>query len=480
MKPPVLVILRRCRGFLIYFEQQTLEILEITLDKKTNTEGLIKIKLSEGDYQPNVEEKVKDYARKANIKGFRQGKVPTGVIKKMFGKSILVDEINHLLSHKITDYIKDNNLKILGEPLPNHDKTKDIDWDAQKEFEFEYEIGLVEDFTYDLSSKTKVKANKIEVDDKTIDETISDLKKRFGKVNYPEVSEVQDTLFGDLRAKDEGGEGGESFKKEHASIPIEKVEKKEQKMFIGLKKDDEVAFEIDKVFKDETLLTQLLGISPDEAKDAKGIYILKINTISRTEPAELTPELFDRVFGKDVAKNEAEFIDKVKETISENYKRETDHFLDHHIEDYFLENTKINLPDSFLKTWLKSTSEGQVTDTVLNTEFDHYVRGLKWDLIKNKIADDNQIKVEADEVRNKAKDMIVAQFGGQVFADQLKDKLDGIADNYLSKENGQNFMRLYNQLRSEKIMKHIKENITIQEKNVSVEEFKKIAEEHKH
>src|SRR5688500_12892187 len=204
MNPRVLVVLRRCRGFLIFFKHQTLEVLEITLDKKTNTEGLIKIKLTEGDYQPNVEEKVKDYARKANIKGFRQGKVPTGVIRKMFGKSILVDEINHLLSHKITDYIKDNNIQILGEPLPNHDKTRDIDWDAQKDFEFEYQIGLVEDFTYELSPKTKVKAYKIVVDDKTVQETLSDLKKRFGKVTYPEVSEADDTLYGELRLKDEG------------------------------------------------------------------------------------------------------------------------------------------------------------------------------------------------------------------------------------------------------------------------------------
>lgn len=453
--------------------------MEITLDKKTNTEGLIKIKLSEGDYQPSVEEKVKDYARKATIKGFRQGKVPTGVIKKMFGKSILVDEINHLLSHRITDYIKDNNIRILGEPLPNHEKSKDIDWDVQKDFEFEYEIGLVEDFSYDLSPKTNVKAYKIEVDDKTMDETIADLKKRFGKVTYPEVSEAQDTLFGELQAKVEDAAEGDPVEKEQASIPIEQVEKAQQKKFTGLKKDDEVEFEIDKVFSDETLASQLLGLPAEKIK-AKGTYLLKVSTISRTEPAELTPELFDRVFGKDVAKNEEEFIHKVKETIGENYQRETDHFLDHHIEDAFLENTKINLPDSFLKTWLKTTSQGQVTDTVLDTEFDHYVRGLKWDLIKNRIADDNGVKVEADEVRNKAKEMIVAQFGGQAFADQLKDKLDGIADNYLSNENGQNFMRLYNQLRSEKIMKQIKEKITIDEKSVSVEEFKKIVEEHKH
>ncbi|MEX2234007.1 MAG: trigger factor [Cyclobacteriaceae bacterium] len=454
--------------------------MEITLNKQTNTEGLIKIKLTEGDYQPKVEEKVKDYARKANIKGFRQGKVPTGVIKKMFGKSILVDEINHLLSHKITDYIKDNNIQILGEPLPNTDKTKDIDWDAQKDFEFEYQIGLVEDFTYDLSPKTKVKDYKIELDEQTIQETLSDLKKRFGKVSYPDVSEAQDSLFGDLRSTEPGAENAEGVKKEHASIPIEKVEKKEQQKFIGLKKDDEVEIEPQKILKDESLITELLGLSPEEAKTTNGKFLFKVNTISRSEPAELATELFDRVFGKDVAKTEEEFINKIKETISENYKRETDHFLDHHIEDYFLEHTAINLPDSFLKTWLKTTSQGQVTDSVLDTEFDHYVRGLKWDLIKNKIADDNKIKVEADEVRSKAKDMIVAQFGGQAFADQLKDKLDGVADNYLSNENGQNFMRLYNQLRSEKILKHVRENITIEEKIVSVDEFKKIVAEHKH
>jgi trigger factor len=455
---------------------QTSEVLEITLDKKTNTEGLIKIKLSEGDYQPKVEEKVKDYARKATIKGFRQGKVPAGVIRKMFGKSILVDEINHLLSHKITDYIKDNNIQILGEPLPNHEKTRDIDWDAQKDFEFEYQIGLVEEFKYELSSKAKVQGYKINVDDKIIQETVSDLRKRFGKVTYPETSEAGDSLFGELRPKNGDATNPDNVK-QNATIQIEKVESKEQSKFIGKKKDDEIEFDPTVIYSDESLRTELLGITPEESN---GTFVLKVNTISRTEPAELTTELFDRVFGKDVAKTEEEFISKIRETISENYKRETDHFLDHHIEDYFLNNTSINLPGDFLKTWLKSTSQGQVTDDVLNTEFDHYVRGLKWDLIKNKIAEDNQIKVEADEVREKAKEMIVAQFGGQAFAEQLKDKLDGIADNYLSNENGQNFMRVYNQLRAEKIMKHIKANITVEEKSVSVDEFKKIVAEHKH
>jgi len=448
--------------------------LEITLNKKTNTEGVIKIKLTEGDYQPHVEEKVKDYSRKANIKGFRQGKVPSGVIKKMFGKSILVDEINHLLSHKLSDYIKDNNIKILGDPLPNQEKARQIDWDAQKDFEFEYEIGMVEDFSYEVSSKVKVNSYPIEVDQKTIDETLTDLKKRFGKVSYPETSEADDNLFGELSAK----EG--DFKKEHAFIAIEKVEKKEQKKFIGLKKDEEVEFEISKLFTEDADVAQLLGVSEEEAKAAKGKYTFKINTISRVEPAAVNSELFDRVFGKDVVTTEEDFINKVKETISENYKREAEHFLDHNIEDYFIQNTSINLPDDFLKSWLKSSSNGEVTEEVISKEFEHYKRGLKWDLVKNRVAEDNKITVEAEEVRNKAKELIVAQFGGQVFVEQLGDRLDGIADNYLQNENGQNFMRLYNQLRGEKILKFIKDNITVQEKKVSVEEFKKIVAEHKH
>jgi trigger factor len=449
------------------------KILEITLNKKNNTEGLIKIKLTEGDYQPHVEEKVRDYAKKANIKGFRAGKVPNGVIKKMFGKSILVDEINQLLSHKLSDYIKENNLKILGEPLPNAEQARTIDWETQKDFEFEYQIGMIEDFKYELSSKVKVKSHPIEVDAKAIDETITDLKKRFGKVSYPETSEADDNLFGELTAAE-----GE-WKKEGAFIPVEKVDKKEQKKFIGLKKDDEVEFDIQKTFDADNVAT-VLGVSAEEAKAAKGKYIFKVNTISRVEPATLNQELFDRVFGKDAVKSEEEFIHKVKETISDNYKRESEHFLDHHIEDYFIENTKINLPDTFLKNWLKATSKGEVTDSVLEKEFDHYARGLKWDMVKNKIAEDNKITIEAEEVKSKAKEMILGQFGGQAFAEQLGDRLDAIADNYLSNENGQNFMKLYNQLRGEKILKFIRETITIQEKKVSVDEFKKIVEEHKH
>jgi trigger factor len=448
--------------------------LNITLDKQSATDGLIKIQLSATDYQPKVDQKLKDYARKANIKGFRQGKVPAGVIKKMFGKSVLVEEVNHIVSHSVSVYIRDQKLKILGDPLPNQEKGFAIDWDTQKDFEFEFQIGLVEDFQIDLSDKVTVTSNKIEVDQKVIDETLEDLKTRFGKTSNPEVSEAGCNLYGEISTGEEEKKG--SF------IAIDKVVKKEQKKFIGLKKDDVIEFDIEKVFDDKAAIAQALNIPDEEAEKTTGTYSFTITSISKVEPASINQELFDKVFGPESVKTEEEFIEKIKATISENYDRETDHLLDHEIQHHYVDHTKINMPEKFLKTWLINTSNGQVTEEILEKEFNTYKDSLKWDLIKNKISEEKEIKVEGDEVREKAKQFIMEQFGGPAIAAQLGDKLDDIASNYLSGQDGkgENFMKIYNQLRHERILKVIKDSITVTEKKVSLEEFKKITATHQH
>ncbi len=449
--------------------------MNITLDRQSATDGLIKIQLSATDYQPKVDEKLKEYARKANIKGFRQGKVPTGVIKKMFGKSILVEEVNHIVSHSVSDYIRDQKLKILGDPMPNQEKGFSIDWDNQKDFEFEFQIGLVEDFELDLSKTVHLNANKIEVDQKVINETLEDLKTRFGNTSYPETSEEDSNLHGEINSAGEEGNKG-SF------ISISNIVKKEKAKFIGLKKEDVVEFEIGKVFNDKKAIAQALNISEEEAEKAEGTYSFKVTSISKVEPASINQEFFDKVFGSEMVKSEDEFMEKIKLTISENYDRESDHLLDHEIQHYFVDHTNINMPDSFLKSWLINTSNGQVTEDVLEKEFNVYKESLKWDLIKNKIAEDKEIKVESDEVREKAKQFIMDQFGGPAIAAQLGDKLDDIANNYLSGQDGkgENFMKIYNQLRHERILHVIKESITLDEKKVSLDEFKKVVAEHQH
>jgi trigger factor len=449
--------------------------LDISLDKQSVTDGLIKISLKETDYLPKVEEKVREYSRKANIKGFRQGKVPSGVIKKMFGKSILVEEVNHIVSHGISDYIKENKLQILGDPLPNHDKARAIDWDTQKDFEFEFQVGMVDDFKYDLSPKVKITSHPIEVPEKTVNETVNDLKKRFGQVSYPETSETGDSIFGELQLTD--GTTRNSY------ITIDDLNAIEQKKFIGVKKEDVLTFNIEELSGDASIKARILNVNEEEAKDAKGSYSLKVTNISRTQPAELNEEFYNKVFGPEAGvTTEAAFLEKVKETVGSNYQRETDHLLEHEIMHHFVDTTTIQMPENFLKLWLKSNSDGQVNDDLLQKEFGAYRDSLKWDLIKNKIAEDHKINVEADEVRAKAKVMIAEQFGGPAIAQQLGDKFDAIADRYLSGEDGkgQMFMRLFNQLRTEKIMKVIRENISVVEKPVSLDEFRKLAAAHDH
>ena len=175
--------------------------MEITLNKKSSTEATIKITLKEADYQPKVEEKVKDFSKKANIKGFRQGKVPASVIKRMYGKTILVDEINHILTHSINDYIKENKINVLGDPLPDLEKTGSIDWDNQKDFDFEYNIGMVEEIPYDISKKQKVTEYQIKVDDDTLNDTLENIKNQFGKMTNPEESAEGDILFGETPSR---------------------------------------------------------------------------------------------------------------------------------------------------------------------------------------------------------------------------------------------------------------------------------------
>jgi trigger factor len=446
--------------------------MNITLDQPSATDGLIKITLNQSDYLPKVEEKVREYSKKMNIKGFRAGKVPSGVVKKMYGKSILVEEVNHLLSHSVSDYIKEKKLQILGDPIPNQEKAKLIDWDTQKDFEFEFQVGLVENFSVDLSSKVKVKGHVIEVDQKVIEETLDNVKRQFGNITYPETSGATDNIFAEVTHP--------SGEKKSSYIQIEKIAKGEQKKFIGIKKDDELSFDVEKLSSDIPTIAQAINVTEAEAKDAKGTYVIKITNISHNEPAEINQELFDKVFGKDVAKNEEEFMNKIKETVSENYKRESDHLLEHEIQHYFVDHTKVNMPDAFLKTWLKATGGAEISDEVLGKEFEDYKNGLKWDLIKNKIAEDHKIVVEPSEVKSRAKDLIARQFGGPAIAQQLGDKFDSIADNYLAGQDGkgENFMRIYNQIRAEKIMKVIRENITINEKKVSLEDFKAEVEKH--
>ncbi len=443
--------------------------MDITLDRQKSNEALIKITLKEGDYQPQVSQKIKEFSKKAQIKGFRPGKVPFGLIKKMYGKSILVDEINKMLSSSLTDYIKEQDLKILGDPLPNLEKSKTVDWDHQKDFEFEYNIGLVDNFKYDLSRKRKVTEYNIKVDPKMVSEELENIRKSYGEKVSVEQSEAEDIIQGMLVEEALDIENG-------ITLPIQQVEKKEQKKFIGKKPGDSINFNLTKAIKDTAYQARLLDKTEEELAEVKLAEVtLKVEGINRLQPAELNQELYDKLFGKDQVKTEKELKEKIKEYLSSSFQRETENFLTHSIREEILRATKMDLPDEFLKRWLVASNEGKVNEDEVDKDYPNYAEEMKWNLILNRIAEDSEVKVENEEVVSKAKELIVAQLASSGMGDQMADQLDAFADNYLKGNEGKNYLQVFNQVRNDKIMKLIRDKISITKKEVNLEQFKKEA-----
>ena len=444
--------------------------MDITLNKKTSTEGFIKIKLIPGDYQPKVDEKVKEYARKANIKGFRRGKVPSGVIKKLYGKSIKAEEINHILSHSLSDYIKENKIQLLGNPIPETDKTQKINWDTQTEFEFEFAIGMVDDFKYDLSSKVKVKKHIINLDDKVLRSNIEDIRMRYGKMINPDIAAVDDSIYGNFKLSGTDREND-------AVLDLNRINKNNLKNFTGLKKNDILSFDLRNVINDNEMVASLFATTIEDAKNISGEVILTVKKINRVEPADLNQDLFDKVFGKDQVKSEKEFKDKVKTTVQENYNKESEYLLIRDIKDTLTGKTKIETPDAFLKRWLQYSNENKISAEDIEKDYELYLKDLKWNLVGNRIFNDFKIKVENEEVTKTARKQIINQLGGTSVADVYKEQLNGIVQNFLQAENGKNYSTIYNQVKEEKIIKVIRENISISEKKVDLEAFKKLANE---
>jgi len=439
--------------------------LDIKLDKNSSTEALIKITLKESDYQPKVEEKVKDYSKKANIKGFRPGKVPVGMIRKLYGTAIKVEEINHLLSDSLRDYVKDNDLKIIGEPLPNRELNKDIDWDTQTDFEFEYAIGLVDDFNVEL--KQKIKIYKITVDDKILNESIDNLKKQYGNAIEPEASEEGDNLNGELIQE-------LTKYKEETWIFTERLIKKEAKKFYGLKVGDIVSIDPKKIYKESSDVAHLLKKKEEELGDITGDFQFKITKITRVETAEMNQEFYDKVLGKDAVKSEEEFRTKLKETLEDNYNREVESYNNKLLKDKLVETTKMEIPEEFYKKWLITASNADIKEEDLEKNFGDYIDDLKWSLITQRIETENSMKVENDEVVEAAKNMIRSQFAAYGMPEELENQLDSYAQNYLTTNNGENYMQIYNSVKTEKIIRTIRDQMDISYKKVKPEEFSKI------
>lgn len=454
--------------------------MDISQEKIDELNAVITVKLRESDYKDNYENALKEARKHMNMPGFRNGKVPVGVVKKKYGKSILAEELNKVLSEKLNDYIKNENLDVLGNPLPKEDEDEVGNWDNPGDFEFKYEVGLAPQFSVKWT-KGKYKYHKIKVDNKMLDAHVSDLTKRYGKVGAPEISGANDMLFGDFIEVNENNEIVEGGIMNNSTITVEFIEDGATKtQCTGLKVGDHIIVDPRKVSRSESDMASMLGVIEPANLPAEGVkFQFNVSDIKRLEPAELNQEFYDKVLGEGTVATEEEFRAKVKEDLERMFVRDSDQMFHHDLTDEVLRNLKLKLPDEFLKKWISLSNEKPITPEQLEAEYDGYARNLKWQLVEGKIIKENNIKVEYEEALKFATGMLANQYAQYQMVPPGEKELEESARKVLS--NQDEARGIYERIYQQKVLEYLKETVKLNEKEVSYDEFAKLAQaEHDH
>lgn len=446
--------------------------MNISQENIDNLNAVISIELAPEDYKTVVEDAMKAQAKKANIPGFRPGKVPVSHIKKLYGKSILLDEINRMVSSKLNDFLTENKVEILGQPLPKaEDADKEYNWDFNDEFKFNYEIGLTPKIEVPFTEETALTEYVIKADEETLNTRISHLRKSYGKRTNPEVSEDGDMIFGDLKQLDADGKIMEEGINVSSALRTDLVEdKKIKKSLIGLKKDDVLVIDLKKAYKND-VVAKLLSITEEEAEALASSFELTVKNINRLEEADLGKEFYDKVFGEEVVKTEEEFRNRVKEEVESMFVQNADQKLQNDIYNLGMDAVNVEFPDAFLKKWLKATNEN-LSDAEVEEGYEDFKRNLKWTLIENKIIADNDLQIKYEEVFQAAKDRLSAQlklYGQQSFTDE---QLGQYAAQLLQDQEQAN--RIFDEVKALKVFEFVKGKAKLEKKEINNDEFLKL------
>jgi len=444
--------------------------MNITQEKINDLNAVVKIKIAPEDYTEKVEKSIKEQAKKANLPGFRKGMVPAAHIKKMYGRSILVEEINNLLSETLNKHLTDNKVDILGQPLPVLDDTKEFKWDFTDEFEFDYELGLAPEVNVNITSKNKFTKYDVKADEDTLAARIKNIRKSYGKMTNPEVSAEDDVLYAELTQLSADGSVFEGGINHTGSIRLDQVtDKKILKSLVGLKKDDVVELDVQKAFdKNEVIIAKLLNIGEEDAKDLQSKFRVAVKNVNRLEEADLNPEFFDKLFGAGVVTDEAGFTAKITEEVEGMFNQDADRKLQNDIYTSLLESVKMELPDEFLRKWLKATNE-KLTEQELAEGYEDFAKNLKWTLIENKIIKDNGIEIKYEDVFHTAKQRLDAQFRMYSPSPMPEDQLAQYTATFLKEKDNAN--RIFDEVKALKVFDYIQSAATIDQKEIAYNKF---------
>lgn len=444
--------------------------MNITQEKIDDLNAVVKIKIAPEDYTEKVDKAIKEQAKKATLPGFRKGMVPAAHIKKMYGRSILVEEINNLLSETLNKHLTDNKVEVLGQPLPVMDDAKEFKWDNTDEFEFDYELGLAPAIDVTITSKDKFTQYNVKADAETLAARIKNIRRSYGKMTNPEVSAEEDVLYAELVQLSADGSVFEGGITQTGSIRLDQVtDKKILKSLIGLKKDDVVELDVQKAFdKNEVIIAKLLNISEEDAKDLQSKFQVTVKNVNRLEEADLNQEFFDKIFGEGVVTDEAGFTAKITEEIESMFKQDADRKLQNDIYTKLIESVKMELPDAFLRKWLKATNE-KLTDAELAEGYDDFAKNLKWTLIENKLIKDNNIEIKYEDVFQTAKQRLDAQFRMYSPSPMPEDQLAQYTATFLKEKDNAN--RIFDEVKALKVFEYIQSVATLDQKEIAYNKF---------
>lgn len=447
--------------------------------KKENVDELnavLSINLEKSDYESRVGEVLKDYKKKARIDGFRPGKVPFGIINKMYRTPVLVEEVNKLVSESISKYLVEEKLNILGEPIPHEGETKKIDWENDSDFEFKFDLGLAPEFEMKITAKDKIPYYTIKVDKAIIDKYVDSYTQQFGENISVDKVEEKDILKADIVQLDEQDkpvEGGISV--EDASLSIEVVKDKDiKKTILAAKKGDVLAIDLKKAYPSDVELAALLKVEKEALAGIENKFNVSIKDISRFVNATVNQELFDKAFGDGEVKTEKEFRDKIAEQAKTNLVQDSNYRLQVDIKESLLKKFKSKLPNEFLKRWLLLINQGKFTMEQIEKEFESFEDDLKWQLVKDRVMKDNDLKISDEDMQQGAINLARMQFAQYGMGNVPDEHLIEFAKRMLEKEEDRN--NIQRQVIESKVVETVKSIVKLEEKEISSEKFNKLFE----
>ncbi|MCH1613738.1 MAG: trigger factor [Flavobacteriales bacterium] len=449
--------------------------MDVSVNKIDALNAVLTVKISSDDYKSTYESSLKNHRKQMQLPGFRKGHVPTSIIKKKYGPSILAEEIDKILNKSIYDHITENKLNILGNPLPIEDEKIKIDWNQPSDFEFKYELGLAPEILPDLPGRLKYTKYQPKINEALIDKQIDDFARRYGKLTSIEKAGERDMIMSNFKELDQSGNVVVDGFNQSSTVSLEFItDKKTKKKLIGCKPTDTFQLDPKKISRGEADMAAMLGIDKEKAKHYINDVLMTVNEVKTLEPANIDVVLFDKIYGAGEAKNEQEFRAKVNEDLNKMFVADIDRLLKNEISTNLIKKLKIKLPDNFLKKWiLSSNKEAKKED--IEKEYDRYAEGLKWQLIENFIIKDQELKVDGEELLNFTMELMGNQYVQYGMMIPEEDELKKTAQKVLS--NNEEARKINDMIYDKKVMEYLKNTLKINDKFISHEDFtKKVAE----